>query len=102
MRKTSVMTACLSALLMLSGTAIAGGDAAAGKGKAATCAGCHGANGEGVAPNPPLKGVSEADIVKALQAYKSGERDNPIMQPFSQMLSDQDMMDLGAYYASMK
>jgi cytochrome c553 len=80
----------------------AAGDAQAGKAKAGACAGCHGANGEGVKPNPVLAGRSEIEIVQSLTDYKSGKRANPIMKTFASQLSDQDMANLGAYYASLK
>ena len=72
----------------------AAGDAQAGKAKAGACAGCHGANGQGIAPNPALAGKSEADIVQALKDYKSGKRANPIMKTFASQLSDQDMANV--------
>lgn len=80
----------------------AAGDAAAGKAKSTACVACHGSNGEGKAPNPPLAGKSEADIVQALQDYKSGKRANPVMKGFASGLSDADMTNPAAYYASLK
>ena len=82
----------------------AAGDAAAGKGKTAMCQGCHGIPGWKTAfPEvyhvPKLGGQHAAYIVKALQAYKSGERSHPSMQGIAAGLSDQDMADLAAYYA---
>jgi cytochrome c553 len=74
----------------------------AGKAKTGACAGCHGANGEGKAPNPALAGKSEADIVQALKDYKSGKRANPIMKSFATPMTDQDMANVAAYYASLK
>jgi cytochrome c553 len=80
----------------------AAGDPAAGKAKAKACAGCHGANGEGMKPNPPLAGKPEDELVQAMKDYKSGKRPNPIMKSMVTSLSDQDMANLGAYYASLK
>jgi cytochrome c553 len=96
------MTVGACALLGLVVSAQAAGDAQAGKAKAGACAGCHGANGEGVKPNPALAGKSESEIVQALTEYKSGKRPNPIMKTFAGSLSDQDMANLGAYYGSLK
>lgn len=84
------------------GTAQAAGDAAAGKTKSATCVACHGPEGKGVAPNPALAGKAAAQQVQALKDYKSGSRANPIMKGITASLSDQDMEDLSAYYASLK
>ena len=105
MKRTMLLIASIAACFALAGfaaSAMAAGDAAAGKAKAAGCAGCHGANGEGVKPNPPLAGKSEADIVAALKDYKSGKRANAVMKSLSASLSDKDMENLGAYYASLK
>lgn len=89
-------------LLGIVGAAQAAGDAQAGKAKAGACVGCHGANGEGVKPNPALAGKSEDEFVQAMKDYKSGKRANPIMKTFAGPLSEQDMANLGAYYASLK
>ena len=78
------------------------GDAAAGKAKAAACAACHGANGQGVPPNPALVGRSEDDMLQAMKDYKSGKRANAVMKGLTSGLSDQDMANLAAYYASLK
>ena len=69
------------------------------------CAGCHGIGGyKTVFPEvysvPKIGGQHAAYIVKALQAYKSGERAHPSMRAIAAGLSDQDMADLAAYYAS--
>jgi cytochrome c553 len=100
--KRILLTSAALALLSIFGVAQAGGDPAAGKAKAASCAGCHGANGEGVKPNPPLAGLPEAKFVQAMKDYKSGKRANPIMKSFAGPLSDQDFENLAAYYASLK
>ena len=78
------------------------GDIQAGKAKAAACAGCHGANGEGVGPNPALAGKSEDELVQAMKDFKSGKRANPVMKAMVGSLSEDDMANLGAYYASLK
>jgi cytochrome c553 len=78
------------------------GDPAVGKARSAVCAGCHGPDGKGVPPNPALAGKPEAEQVKALQDFKSGARANPIMKGIASTLSDKDMEDLAAYYASLK
>ena len=61
-----------------------------------------GEKGEGIAPNPKLTGMSEADILKNLKDYKSGAKSNPLMNAMAGTLSDQDMENLAAYYASLK
>lgn len=81
------------------------GDAAAGKAKTSMCAGCHGIGGyktafPAVYSVPKLGGQHAAYIVKALQEYKAGNRSHPTMHAIAAGLSDKDMADLGAYYAS--
>jgi len=83
-------------------TAQAAGNVEAGKAKAAACVGCHGANGQGVPPNPALKGKTEDELVEAMKDYKSGKRNNAVMKAFAAPLNDQDIANLAAYYASLK
>jgi|ERR1035437_190099 cytochrome c553 len=100
--KRTLLIAGVVALFGVVGAAQAGGDAQAGKTKAASCAGCHGANGEGKAPFPALAGKKEDQVIQALKDYKSGKRDNAMMKSFAGPLSDQDMANVAAYYASLK
>jgi cytochrome c553 len=76
------------------------GDADAGASKAAACGACHGMDGNSADPTyPKLAGQNEAYIVRQLKHFKDGERVNPIMAPFALTLSEQDMHDLGAFFA---
>ncbi len=68
----------------------------------ARCAGCHGADGLGVGTFPALAGKDADYLAKALQDYKSGARANPMMNTIAKSLSDQDIGDLAAHYASLK
>jgi cytochrome c553 len=90
------------ALLGIAANAEAAGDVQAGKAKAAVCVACHGANGQGVPPNPALTGKTEDQIAQALNDYKSGKRNNPVMKAFATQLTDQDIANLATYYASLK
>ena len=77
------------------------GNAEAGAGKTAVCGACHGMDGNSVDKTyPKLAGQNEAYIVRQLELFKSGKRMNPIMMPFASTLSDQDMHDVGAYFAT--
>ena len=77
------------------------GDATAGAAKAAACGACHGMDGNSADPQyPKLAGQHERYIARQLTLFKSGDRENPIMKPFASTLSDQDMRDVGAYFAS--
>jgi cytochrome c553 len=87
--------------MLAASPAWAGGDAAAGEGKAANCPGCHGAAGEGMGENPKLAGMDEAAFIEAMNAFKSGARENAMMQMFAGQLSEQDFADLAAYYAGL-
>ena len=89
-------------ILLTISVAQAAGDPAAGKPKSAACAACHGANGQGVPPNPALVGKSEDDMLQAMKDYKSGKRANAVMKGMTAGLSDQDMANLAAHYASLK
>ena len=80
-------------------------DVAAGKAKAAVCAACHGANGISQIPTyPNLAGQKEQYLVLALKAYRDKQRTGgqaAIMQGQAAALSDTDIANLAAYYASL-
>jgi cytochrome c553 len=77
------------------------GDVALGKTKSATCAACHGADGNAaVAMYPSLAGQSEAYLVKQLKDFKSGNRENGVMAGMVAGLNEADMQNLAAYFAS--
>lgn len=95
----AILVASLAAATPL--TASAKGDPAAGKEKAQVCAACHGQDGRSVDPTyPNLAGQHESYLVKALADYRAGRRTNAIMAPMATNLSDQDIEDLAAWYAS--
>ena len=79
-------------------------DLEAGKKKAAeVCAACHGPDGNSVTPDwPMLAGQHATYIVRQLRAFKEGERTDVTMKPFADMLSEQDMLDVAAYFESQK
>lgn len=77
------------------------GSAEAGQTKSVVCAACHGADGNSLNPEwPSLAGQNEIYLLRSLKAFKSGDRDNVLMSSQAQPLSDQDMADLAAYFAS--
>ncbi|HUL41947.1 MAG TPA: cytochrome c [Burkholderiales bacterium] len=101
--KKLVTVAVAGTLLLGAAHAFAAGDAAAGKQKSTTCAACHGADGNSVAPDfPRLAGQQPDYIVHSLNAYKSGARKDPIMDAMAANLSEQDIQDLAAYFSSQK
>jgi cytochrome c553 len=84
-------------------TAAPAGSVDAGRTKSATCAACHGADGNSVTPDwPSLAGQHPEYIARQLKAFKTGERKSVTMMPFAQMLSDQDAADVAAYFAAQK
>jgi cytochrome c553 len=104
-RKCTLLFAVLASALAAGASAAEGGDAQAGQRKASMCQGCHGIEGYRMAfPEvysvPRLGGQHAAYIVKSLQAYKAGNRNNATMRAIASNLSEQDMADLAAYYAA--
>jgi len=102
-------TACLGTLLAQEAAsppqaaASAQGSVDAGRAKSATCAACHGADGNSVTAEwPSLAGQHPDYIARQIKAFKTGERKNVTMMPFAQMLSDQDVLDVAAYYSAQK
>lgn len=99
--KKTLSLALLGVLSLAGGNALAAGDAAAGKAKAAMCVSCHGATGvSAVDMYPNLAGQKAAYLVKALKAYKSGDRNDPTMKGMVGALSDADIENVAAFFAS--
>lgn len=109
MKKTLIMV--LAGLAVSASTGVLAntelkGDPAAGKAKSATCAACHGADGNSTNPEwPKLAGQGESYLFKQLKNFKAGKdapdgRYDASMAPMVAPLSEQDMADLAAYYAS--
>lgn len=88
--------------IAITGVSVAAGDAQAGKAKAEACFACHGPNGNSANPTwPKLAGQSAAYIAKQLADFKVGKnRSDPLMMGQVASLSQQDMDDLGAYFAT--
>jgi cytochrome c553 len=77
------------------------GDAEAGKAKSATCAACHGADGNSLAPTfPKIAGQGERYLIKQIKDIRDGNRQVPAMAPFVTGLSDTDVADLAAYFSA--
>lgn len=86
--------------LGITGVAHAAGDAAAGQAKTAVCAACHGADGNSAIANfPKLAGQNEKYLVKQMKDIKNGVRPVVEMTGLLDNLSDQDLADIGAYFA---
>ncbi|MBU1190653.1 MAG: cytochrome c [Gammaproteobacteria bacterium] len=99
--KNVIAAMLVSVTVMASGAAVAG-DAAAGKAKSATCAGCHGPAGVSANPLwPNLAGQKEAYLAKQMKAFRDGGRSDPMMAPMAKPLTDDDIANLAAYYSSL-
>ncbi len=69
----------------------------------AVCKNCHGLDGQGINDTyPKLAGQFSDYMIKALEDYQSGERQNPIMASFAKTLSEEDINNVAAYYASLE
>jgi len=97
----SILRAAAILLVLCSTQALAGGDAAAGQAKSAICAACHGMDGNSMVANwPKLAGQHEPYLVRQITLIKSGARPVPEMAGIVPGLSEQDIEDLAAYFAS--
>lgn len=102
MKKLSLIVITAAGLLMVN-TAMAQGNVAAGEAKTPLCASCHGPNGNSEIPeNPKLAGQNAAYLIKQLNDYKSGARQNLTMSAMVAGLSEQDILDIAAYYAAQQ
>ena len=103
---TSYLRALIFVLLLFTMQAHAAGDADRGRNRAETCLGCHGVvSYTNVYPTyrvPKLGGQHAEYISAALKGYRSGERSHPTMNAQAAGLSDQDIDDIAAYFASIE
>jgi cytochrome c553 len=77
------------------------GDSSSGKKKAEACAACHGADGNSADGTiPTLAAQHEGYLIKVLNDYRTGKRSNPIMNGMAAALSEADIRDISAFYAS--
>jgi cytochrome c553 len=95
----SLLTLALSALVSFPARAA---DLAAVKEKVAPCAGCHGEAGISQTENiPSLAGQPDQFIQWQLVFFRSGARKNELMQPIAEQIGNEDIRDIGAYFASL-
>lgn len=99
MKKLAVLVVLFAAL---PGFALAAGNIEAGKAKSTTCAGCHGAKGIAtLSLYPNLAGQKEKYLEKTLRDFRTEARPNQLMKGVATALSDQDIVNLAAYYSSL-
>ena len=83
--------------------AFSAGSAAEGQNKSAVCHACHGTSGISIQPiYPNLGGQQQSYLIRTLEGFRDGSRQNVIMSGFAANLSDTDIEDITAWYASQK
>jgi cytochrome c553 len=103
MKKQAIIATAILGMAVAMPAMAAKGDANAGKTKSTTCAACHGPDGNSpTSAFPKLAGQNDDYLTYVLKAYKSKARTNAIMNGQAAGLSDQDIADLAAFYASQK
>ena len=103
MKKTHIhLLSIIFAVTGLVSQPILAADVAAGKAGSVTCAACHDNNGISIIPMyPNLAGQKEQYLVLQMKAFRDGERKNMVMSAMAVGLSDTDIVNLSAYYASL-
>jgi len=103
MKKNLLALSLALAFTSTSGILHAEGNISSGKEKAAACVSCHGDNGNSVVSSfPKLAQQHSSYLIKQLKAFKSGTRQNPMMSSIAMGLTDEDMIDIAAYYAEQE
>ena len=103
MKKKLLALSLALAFTSTTGILHAEGNISSGKEKAAACVSCHGDNGNSLVSSfPKLAQQHSSYLIKQLQAFKNGTRKNPMMSSIAMGLSDEDMVDIAAYYAEQE
>ena len=101
-RRGHIIAVVVAIAATTSASAVAA-DAAAGKTRAAACAACHGQDGIATAPDAPnLAGQPEDYLAAQLKAYRGGTRKHEVMSLMAKPLSDADIANLSAWFASQR
>jgi cytochrome c553 len=99
----SLAAAALAAAAVLCAVPAQAQSIKAGREKAIACQTCHGLDGLSRLPAAPnIAGQPVGYLERALRAFRSGQRQNPMMTVAARDLSDQDIRDLAAYYGAIK
>ena len=103
MKKNLLALSLALAFTSTSGILHAEGNISSGKEKAAACVSCHGDNGNSMAPTfPKLAQQHSSYLIKQLRAFKNGARNDPMMSSIAMGLTEEDMIDIAAYYAEQE
>lgn len=93
----------ITVLSIIPAIAFSAGNAADGQNKSAVCHACHGPTGVSIQPiYPNLGGQHQDYLSKSLRDFRDGGRQNAIMSGFAANLSDADIEDISAWYASQQ
>lgn len=99
----TVISCIITAALLVSGLPVRAGDVAAGKALAPSCTACHGTSGISANPMwPNLAGQQPGYLAKQLRAFRDGTRTDPMMNPLTKNLSDEDIENLASYFSSLE
>ena len=100
MLSKKLIIAMMFILMLVAGSAIAGGDAANGMTLSVDCADCHGDDGLGDEDIPGIAGMDAVEHAKKLADFQSGAVESEMVD-YLEGVSEQDMLDLAAYYATL-
>jgi len=94
--------AAATALALSFTTPALAGDPQAGEQKSLVCSACHGQDGNSISPEwPSLAGQNARYTAEQMRLFRSGHRNNIVMAAQAMMLTDEDIADLSAYYATL-
>jgi sulfide dehydrogenase cytochrome subunit len=99
-RQNPLLSAALSAALLLAAPWAAAQHPHLARNLAATCANCHGTNGNAVGDMKPLAGLSAEKIIAAVAAYRSGNQPATIMHQIAKGYTDEQIRLVAAYFAA--
>jgi cytochrome c553 len=103
MKKKLLTLSLALAFTSTSGILHAEGNISSGKEKAAACVSCHGEHGNSLVSSfPKLAQQHSSYLIKQLQSFKNGTRQNPMMSSIAKGLTDEDMVNIAAYYAEQE
>jgi len=103
MKTRHIKAAMLGLTGLMAITSANAADIAAGKAKAALCAGCHGADGNSINVIwPRLAGQHASYLEKQLHNFQSGKRKDPTMTAMAASLNEDDIKNVAAYFSSQK
>ena len=102
-RGRGVRLAAGAAIVVLAAPLAHAADAARGRAKAEACVACHGADGIAAMPAVPhLAGQPEDYLAEQLRQFRSGRRQSEVMAIIAKPLTDDDVADLAAWFASFR